>query len=428
MNPEAETLSSMDAASAKSNTVRPWKRAARLAALGVVAAAIAGVVFVRGFGPPATSNASAQKPPKGTLVTNGFMPSKTQWDTLTIEPVREQVFRPFDTTEGKISVNEDLSTSIFSPYSGRILKLLVKPGEDVVKGQPLFVIEATDAVQVHNDFITSISAVNKARAQVNLTQTVERRLRDLYEIKAAALKDLQQAQADLVTAQNDLSSSEAALEAARNRLRILGRTDSEIETFQQKRTITPETTIFAPISGTIVQRKAGPGQFISGGSSDPVFVIGDLSTVWLTAFVRETEAPNVHVGQTLNVKVLAYPDRVYQTKVAYVASSIDPNSRRLLVRALLDNKEGLLRPEMFANVTILTGDGDTSVAVPRIAVIYEGQSARVWIAKDDKSLELRPVKLGLVDGSSIQVVEGLKKTDRIVTRGSLFIDREASAN
>jgi cobalt-zinc-cadmium efflux system membrane fusion protein len=360
--------------------------------------------------------------------TNGFRPTDSQWATLTVESAKEQAFQPFDMTEGKISVNEELSTSIFSPYSGRILKLLVKPGDEVQRGQPLFVIEATDAVQVHNDFITSIAALNKSKAQVSLAQTVEKRMRDLYEMKAAALKDWQQAQTDLVNAQNDLNAAEAALEAARNRLRILGRSDAEIASFQQKRTITPETSIVAPISGTVVQRKAGPGQFITGGSSDSIFVIGDLSSVWLTAFVRESEAPKVHVGQDIKIKVLAYPDRTFSGKLSYVATAIDPVTRRLLVRATLDNAEGLLRPEMFANVTILTGTSDSCVGIPRGAVIYEGSSARIWVARDDRSLELRPVVLGLVSGNSIQVLKGLKAGEKVVTRGSLFIDREASAN
>ncbi|RTL61955.1 MAG: efflux RND transporter periplasmic adaptor subunit [Hyphomicrobiales bacterium] len=406
-------------------------RLIRTLALAAVVLSGGALVVVKGANWLSANSAAADqnspqppKPKKG----NTFTPTDAQWATFAVEQVKEQVFLPFDLTEGKIAVNEDRSTSIFSPYSGRILKLLVKPGDDVKRGQPLFVIEATDAVQVHNDFITSIAAVNKSRSQVNLTQTVEKRLRDLYEIKAVALKDWQQAQADLISAQNDLSSAEAALEAARNRLRILGRTDAEIDSFQQRRTITPETAIFAPIDGTIVQRKAGPGQFITGGSSDPVFIIGDLSSVWLTAYVRETEAPHVKIGQTLRFKVLSYPDRVFTANVSYVASSIDPNTRRLLVRATIDNPDGVLRPEMFANVTIVTGQGGNSIAVPRIAVIYEGQSARVWVANDDKSLELRNVKLGLVSGNYIQVLEGLKPGEKVVTRGSLFIDREASAN
>jgi len=398
------------------------------AVLALVAVLVGGKVM--GLNHLAPEKATADNKNQASILReiNAFRPTDSQWATISVEQVKEQPFQPFDLTEGKISVNEDLSTSIFSPYSGRILKLLVKPGDEVQRGQPLFIIEATDAVQVHNDFITSIAALNKSKAQVSLAQTVEKRLHDLYEIKAAALKDWQQAQTDLVNAQNDLNAAEAALEAARNRLRILGRSDAEIASFQQKRTITPETAIVAPISGTVVLRKAGPGQFVTGGSSDPIFVVGDLSSVWLTAFVRESEAPKVHVGQDIKIKVLAYPDRTFTGKLSYVATAIDPVTRRLQVRATLDNAEGLLRPEMFANVTILTGTSDSFVGVPRGAVIYEGSKARIWVARDDRSLELRPVELGLVSGNVIQVLKGLKSGEKVVTRGSLFIDREASAN
>lgn len=413
-------------------TKAKWQKRLGISA-GAVAIALVGAFIggkVLGVNHLSSEKASADHKNEATILkdSNGFRPTDSQWATITVEPAKEQPFQPFDMTEGKISVNEELSTSIFSPYSGRIMKLLVKPGDEVQRGQPLFIIEATDAVQVHNDFITSIAAMNKSKAQVSLAQTVEKRLHDLYEMKAAALKDWQQAQTDLVNAQNDLNAAEAALEAARNRLRILGRSDAEIATFQQKRTITPETSIVAPISGTVVLRKAGPGQFITGGSSDPIFVIGDLSSVWLTAFVRETEAPKVHVGQDIKIKVLAYPERTFSGKLSYVATAIDPVTRRLLVRATLDNAEGLLRPEMFANVTILTGTSDSFVGVPRGAVIYEGSAARIWVARDDRSLELRPVKLGLVSGNTIQVLKGLKAGEKVVTRGSLFIDREASAN
>ncbi len=114
----------------------------------------------------------------------------------------------------------------------------------------------------------------------------------------------------------------------------------------------------------MVQRKVGPGQYITSGSADPVFMIGDLSTVWLIAFVRETEAPNV-TGQTLNFKVLAYPEQVFKANMAYVATAIDTNTRRLLVRAVIDNSEGLLRPEMFASVSILTDEGDLAFGSAR---------------------------------------------------------------
>ena len=109
-------------------------------------------------------------------------------------------------------------------------------------------------------------------------------------------------------------------------MRILGLTDDAISTFQEKGRINPETTIFAPIGGTVVQRKIGPGQYVNSGASDPVFVIGDLSTVWLTAFVRETEASAVSVGQELTFSVLALPGRVLTGRISYIAAAIDPAS------------------------------------------------------------------------------------------------------
>ena len=354
-----------------------------------------------------------------------FRPSDAQWASLITEPVRGAVFRASYLTEGKIAVNEEQATPIYSPYAGRVLKLLAKPGDRVISGQPLFIIEATDAVQVHNDFISSITSLNKAQAQLKLAQTVERRLGALYESKAIALKDWQQAQADLINAQNDVGASEAALEAARNRLRILGRSDGEIARFQQQRTITPETPIVSPIDGTVVLRKVGPGQYIATGSSDPVFMIGDLSTVWLTAFVRESDASKVEVGQAISFTVLTYPDRVFEARINFVTTAFDPNSRRLLVRATIDNSEGLLRPEMFANVTLLGGEARTSPAVPREAIIHEGDAARVWVARNDQAIELRQIKLGLANGKLVEVLDGLKPGEKVVTRGGLFIDRMA---
>jgi cobalt-zinc-cadmium efflux system membrane fusion protein len=358
---------------------------------------------------------------------HAFSPTPTQWATLTVQPVEEHAFRSEYPTEGKIAVDEDQATPVFSPYAGRVTKLLTSPGATVARGEPLFVIEAADMVQAQNDFMGAVAAKNKARSQLNLAQTVETRMNNLYQSKAIALKDWQQSQADLTAAQNDLRSAEAALEAVRNRLRILGKTDDEIATFEDKGTINSATTIYAPIAGTVVQRKVGPGQYIAAGSSDPVFVIGDLSKVWLLAFMRETNASKVQIGQPIKFTVLAYPDRVFEGKINYVASSLDPNSRRLLVSATIDNSGALLKPEMFANVRVITDEGAPAPAIPREAIIYEGDVARVWVALDDKSIELRQVRLGRADGQVVEVLDGLKTGDRVITKGSLFIDRAATS-
>jgi len=358
-----------------------------------------------------------------------FYPTAEQWATLTVEPVQQLVFQPERVTEGKIAVDEDRSTPIFSPYAGRVIKLFVKPGDTVTVGQPLFTVQAADMVQAQNDFISAATALNKARSAQSLAQIIDKRQRLLYEGKAVPLKEVQNARAALDAAENDVRSAEVALEATRNRLRILGKTDQEITDFQEKGTIDPATLITAPIAGTIVQRKVGPGQYVGSGSTDPVFIIGDLSTVWVVAFIRETEAPIVHVGQQIYFTVLAYPDRSFPATISYVAAALDPTTRRLLVRATVNNDAGLLKPEMFASVKILSGESDKAVAVPRDAIIYEGETARVWVVRDkdnDKAIELRRIKVGLTNGSMVEVLKGLAPGDSVVTKGSLFIDRVAA--
>jgi cobalt-zinc-cadmium efflux system membrane fusion protein len=358
--------------------------------------------------------------------TSHFKPSETEWASLSFEAASKQVFRAELVTEGKIAVNEDSSTPIYSPYAGRIAKLLVKPSDLVEPGQSLFIIEATDTVQALNDFAAGLSALNTARSKLNLAQIVEKRQNDLYAGKAVPLKDWQQSQADLTAAQNDMRAAETAVEAAHNRLRILGRSEEQIKTFQETRQISADTPIYSPIGGTVVQRKVGPGQFVNSGATDPVYVIGDLSSVWLTAFVRESEAADVRLGQELGFQVLALPGRSFKARLDYVAAAIDPTTRRLLVRATIDNKEGLFKPEMFANVTIYSGANHLSVGVPKRALIYEGERVRLWVAHDDRSLELREIQTGLTNGDLVEVRTNLNPGEKVVTKGSLFIDRAAS--
>ncbi len=391
--------------------------------LALAGAALYGLVHISGAAQQHSEVSSQSR--KGL---QRYTPSPAEWASLTIQPVTKRAFRAEHVTEGKIAVDEDRSTPVFSPYAGRVTKLLARPGDRVVQGQPLFVIEAADTVQAQNDFIAAMTGLNKARSALDLAQLQHKRAKDLFEGKAVPLKDYQQAEANLIQAQNDLRSTQTALEAARNKLRILGFTDEAISTFQDKGSINREITIFSPITGTVVQRKIGPGQYVNSGASDPVFVIGDLSTVWLTAFVRETDASNVSVGQEISFNVLALPGRALTARINYVSAAIDPATRRLLVRATIDNKEDRLKPEMFANVTIYSASDHPAIGVPKQALIYEGDQVRVWVAHEDKTIELRQIKPGLTNGDLVEVEGNLKPGEQIVTKGSLFIDRAASGS
>ena len=149
-------------------------------------------------------------------------------------------------------------------------------------------------VQAQNDFAAAVAGLNRARSRLTLTEIVEKQNRTLLRKQGRiAARASDRAGRCSRQARSEVRTAEAALEASRNRLGLLGKTDDEIATFQDKGKINPETPIYAPIAGTVVQRKVGPGQYVSytsTGSVDPVFTIGDLSTVWLVAYVRESEA------------------------------------------------------------------------------------------------------------------------------------------
>jgi membrane fusion protein, heavy metal efflux system len=367
------------------------------------------------------------RPEKSAGDTDGaFRPSETQWSSLRLEPVRQVAFRDERATDGKIAINEDTTTPIFSPFSGRVSKLIARPGDFVERGAPLFAIEASEFVQGHNDLITAVAGVEKARSRLLLAQTAEKRQRELQAIRGGALKDLEQAQSDLVGAQGDLRSAEIALAAVRNRLRILGRSDDDIAKLEKTDRIGAETIVSAPIAGTIIQRKVGLGQYINAGASDPVFTVGNLSTVWLIANVRESDAPRMKVGAPVEVTVLAFPGRVFNAKLAYVAPALDPNTRRLPVRAEIQNTNRELLPEMFASFRIVSGDDRLMPAVPVDAIVYEGANARVWIARpDSKSVVSREITVGDTINGLVEVRKGLSVGETVVTSGTLFIDRAA---
>jgi cobalt-zinc-cadmium efflux system membrane fusion protein len=291
-------------------------------------------------------------------------------------------------------------------------------------------IEASEYVQGQNDLITAIAAQNTARAQLRLAQTNERRQHDLYLANAGALKDWQQSQVDLATAQGGLNGADIALGAVRNRLRILGKSDKEIsalESGSNAQRFSPSSTVVAPISGTVTQRTVGLGQYVvaqANGGTGSVFTIGDLSRVWLVANVREMDAPQVHLGDQVEIKVAAFPDRVFKAVVVYVAPSMDPGTHRLPVRAEIDNADGALKPEMLASFAIITGKDTAAPGLPDSAIVYEGAHAHVFVADPKaRTIAIRPIEVGRAADGLVEARAGLQAGEQVVTSGSLFIDR-----
>jgi cobalt-zinc-cadmium efflux system membrane fusion protein len=267
---------------------------------------------------------------------------------------------------------------------------------------------------VANESAQSDADILTASAQVQAATAAEARLRDLAQHQGAAQKDYEQARVDLATAQG-------ALSAARGRRAALGISMAH-----------GEAIVRAPVAGVVTARLVGVGQNIQGtvsGGATQAFAISDFSKVWVVGNLREEDAMQAHVGQAAEVRLLSAPDQVIHARVDYVAPSIDPLSRRLTVRASLDNPGGRLKPEMYASFALQTGPARTALSVPTSAVIYEGTTVRVWVARaSDHHLALRYITVGATADGRVEVLSGLHDGDSVVTAGALFIDRGAKAD
>jgi membrane fusion protein, heavy metal efflux system len=404
------------------------RRLARLSALSaiVLAATVLAVVFV---GPRLVQPVASQPADSGQSLPPGtFKPTAEQWKNLEFAPVDLVTFHSESVTEGSIALDDDLTTPVFSPYSGHVVKLIAKLGDHVERGAPLFSVEATEYVNAANTLITAVAAAKTAQSQLKQAEINEKRAHDLYLANGGALKDWQQSKTDLAAAQNTVRSTDIALAAARNQLRILGKSEAEIAALEAAPTqqLDPVAIVPAPIDGVVTQRQVGVGQniqSISNGASSPVYTIGNLSTVWLIANVREEDVPLMHLGAAVAVRVPAYPGRVFKAKISWVAASLDPNTHRLPVRADVENADGALKPMMFANFSITTGQDATEPAVPQSAIVYEGDQARVWAAEKDNTLALHLVKIGRTQDGLVEILSGLAAGGKVVDKGTVFIDR-----
>lgn len=378
----------------------------------LVVVLVAGGALAIGWG-ALRARADEPAPSNSASAANEVRLNSTQLATLEINTVGIRSFRSEEVTDGQIALNGDTTTQVFSPYSGRVVRVMASPGEYVKRGAPLLRIEATEFVQAQSDLINGAATLKLARIN-------EQRKHAAYESKGGSLQDWQQAQVDLTTAENAATS-------AKNRLRILGKTDEEIATMESARKTDVATYVIAPIGGVVTDRQVGPGQFIQAGASTPVFSIGDLSTVWLVADVPETQVPFIERGQKVEVRVLALPGRVFEASLTAIGAQVDAVTRRVPVRATITNLDGKLKPQMFANFSIITSSDSAAPAVPEEAIVREGDQARVWVIGEHNTLALRSIRTGRSNDGMVEVLNGLKAGERVVTRGSLFIDRAARA-
>jgi membrane fusion protein, heavy metal efflux system len=368
-----------------------------------------------------TSFAAAEDAMKGA---DFVRVATAQMHQLQVVKVEAHAFRVQKSAIGQIAFNEDASTVVLTPFSGRVIRLIAKLGDQVKSGDPLLEIDSPEQVPPQNDFIAAQTARNKARSQLNLAGIVEKRARDLYDGKAAPFKDLQQAEAQLAAAENDMRSTDTAFEAARIRLRILGRTDEEISKLEQDRVLSRVTRITAPIDGTVIARKVGPGQYVRADSGDALYTIADLSTMWLKAQIFEQDIALVRIGQEIEARVSAAPNRIFKARISTISSASDLITRRVVVRSEIGNPDGVLKSEMFASFKIGTEEATSTAAVPTDAVIREGDVATVWVETEPRLFKRRLVDIGVEQNGLVQIRGGLNLGELVVARGAIFVDNE----
>jgi membrane fusion protein, heavy metal efflux system len=347
--------------------------------------------------------------PAATAV-HTFQPTEAQLATLAIAPVTEATFRTEIATEGAIAYDEETLTPVYSPYSGRVTRVVGHLGDRVRRGQVLYDIAGSEYAQGQSDLATTRAALDTARAN-------EHRLTELLAAGAAAERDVLQARADRVAA-------EAAWSAARARLTILGQTDPQLDALETKPAGAPVVPVTSPVDGVITQRAATVGQYVqsaAAGAGTPVFVVADVRTVWVIGWVREADAAAVRAGQAADITVPALAGTVLHGTVRSVASGLDPANHRLAVRIAVPNPDGRLKPEMYAEVRIGLADASRALAVPTSAIVYDGDVTRVFV-ESGGTIVGRNVRLGRRLGPQAEVLDGLRPGERIVTSSTLFVD------
>lgn len=326
---------------------------------------------------------------------------------------------------GAITVDGDRSTPVLLPYAGQVVRVLADAGQYVRAGQPLLLVKTSDFVDARSGLFAARAAYQNAQAQLATATRNAERQRQIFETAGGAQKDYQQAQTDLIAAQATARTAAAALGAARDKLAILGKSPGEIgklENVDEVAGIHDRTTLHAPIAGLIASRDVSAGQYVSQGGDKPVMTITDPSRVWLIAQVAEGDADAVHVGDQVTVTTPALPGRSFHATVDLVGAALDPQTHRLPVRATIANPDNALKPQMFASFAIQRPQRDSALRVPSVAVIHEGDNARVWIVRKDGLLQARDVTVGDEQDGTVVVRAGLKPGERIVTSGALFVN------
>jgi len=377
------------------------------------------VVLFQGCKRSAPANSASPQPSAATSDT-------AQSHAIEMEIVVPQSIAGTIVATGKILVPEDRMANIGPVHEGRLVRLYAGQGSIVRKGQKLADLESADIDQAEADYLKALADSENARrtslAEVKFAQATYDRTKMLYEKSITAGKNVEAAEHDLelakASAASAVAQAKAALTSARRHLLILGLKASDIDALASKSSLGAVFSLTSPISGIVIERNGTIGATV--GSDANVFKIIDISSVWIDANVFEKDLERVRRGQEVKVFVPAFPGVSFSGRVILVSSVVDPETRSVKVRTEVPNPEGRLKPDMFANVQIITDLHRTAISIPQSAVLDDGGKSVVFVAEGNGYAK-RGVNIGIQGNGRVEIIEGLQAGDKVVVKGNYLL-------
>jgi cobalt-zinc-cadmium efflux system membrane fusion protein len=337
--------------------------------------------------------------------------SPSQLNSIKIEPVGSYLFPVEKEAVGNIDFADDLSVQVFPAYQGTIIKSFVELGVNVRKDQPLYTIKSPDLIQAESNLIG-------AAATLDLTNKELARVQGLGGI---AEREKEQAISDQQTA-------EGALKASRDAVLVFGKTDAEIDQMIASRKTDAALLVRSPISGKITSFNGPPGLLVQPGNLPAPYSVADVTIKWMLANVSESELSFFRLGQPVQVKVMAYPGRVFKGKVSKIYATVDPNTHRVTIRSEIADPRDELRPGMLANFVIRVHDPVEAIAIPANGVVREADGTMTaWVTTDRHHFVQRIIKIGLRNDDRVQVLDGLHGGELIVADNAVFLSNMLQA-
>jgi cobalt-zinc-cadmium efflux system membrane fusion protein len=328
-----------------------------------------------------------------------------------VKPAEPRAFNVVKNAVGSIDFNQNMLVQAFTTNPGRIVDTPFNVGDQVNKGDTLFTIDSPDLLQAESALLASAGVLELQ------TRTLAR-VKQLLKTGGGAQKDVDQATSDQQTAEGNYK-------AARDAVRIFGKTEAEVDRIVADRKLDSTLIVPSPISGQIIARNAAPGLYVQPGNAPAPYTLADLSTMWMVANVIETDAPAYRLGQPVEVKVPAYPEITFRGYVTTIGMNIDPNSHRQLVRSIIQDPLHKLRAGMLASFTIETEPPKQTVAVPAEAIVREGDGTMtVWVTTDQRRFERRTVKSGIEQDGWVQILAGLDLGEQVASTGAIFLSNK----